>query len=250
MEDSYGAFYDARRAGFDNISVDLIFGVPGQKNSELEDDLERVIELKPDHISIYEMTFHKGTPYAFYRQEGRLKPLADESVLAMTLKVEEALQQASYEQYEISNFARANKRSEHNQRYWTGSSFLGLGPGAHSFVRNGWVSGSRWESRRNPKRYMEAFQSDGTLVPELEDGSVEFYDSLDSRQLLNERIMTGVRLLDGIAIQELALGDCSEGFWLAHSEGVKRGWLVDSPHQLRATQQGRRHADSLAELFF
>jgi oxygen-independent coproporphyrinogen-3 oxidase len=196
------------------------------------------------------MTFHDRTPYAFYRKKGRIKPLADESVLTMTVKIEEALLQADYEQYEVSNFARPNKRSEHNQRYWTGSSFLGLGPGAHSFVRDGWVSGCRWESRRNPKRYMEAFESDGRGVPDLEDGSVEFYDSLNARQLLNERIMTGVRLLDGIALQELALGDFAEGFWLAHLEGVKRDWLVDVPSRLQATPLGRRYADSLAELFF
>jgi len=250
VEESLLAFREGRAAGFDNISLDLIFAVPGQRPSHLQGDLQSIQELRPDHVSIYEMTFHEGTPYARYLAKKRFEAVNDERVLEMTLMIEESMKNSGFEHYEVSNFAQPGKRSQHNQRYWTGSSFLGLGPGAHSFIRDEWQSGHRWEARRMPERYFKALESDGSALPGKDDVSVEFCDALDARQLLNERIMTGVRLLDGLLMGEWIAPEFSEEIDIARQEAIGRGWLVDEAGLIQATPTGRRHADSLAALFF
>lgn len=250
VEESTAAFHEARRAGFDNISVDLIFGVPGQRASHLAADLEALVALKPDHVSIYELTFHEGTPYAHYLKNGRLQALDDDRLLAMTLQIEEAMSATGFEHYEVSNFGQPGKRSRHNQRYWTGSPFLGLGPGAHSFHHENWRKGHRWESRRVPEKYMEAMATGARALPVKGDAGVEFVDTLSSRQLLNERIMTSVRLENGVAMEQLNLAGLELEFNAARADAISRGWLENDASRLVATTLGRRHADALAALFF
>jgi oxygen-independent coproporphyrinogen-3 oxidase len=250
VEESMAAFEQGRHAGFDNISLDLIFGVPGQKLSDLRADLSRIETIQPDHVSIYEMTFHEGTPYARYLEKKRFARVPDERVFEMTLLIEESMKASGFEHYEVSNFAKPGKRSGHNQRYWTGSSFLGLGPGAHSFVRDGWQSGHRWEARRAPERYFKAMEDTGEALPHGDDGSAEFCDALNARQLLNERIMTGVRLADGLDLEPWLEGEFASDIAVAKSEALLRGWLVEEASRIQATPEGRRYADSLASLFF
>ena len=250
VDESMAAFKQSREAGFDNISLDLIFGVPGQTLNDLKADLECIESLAPDHVSIYEMTFHEGTPYARYLEKKRFAEVDDDRILEMTLLIEQSMQRLGFEHYEVSNFSKPGKRSRHNQRYWTGSSFLGLGPGAHSFVRNQWQGGHRWENRRVPEIYFEAMESDGSSLPQQQDGTTEFCDALDARQLFNERVMTGVRLLDGLKLEPWLESDFRHEIALAQTEAVSRGWLVDDPNRICATPEGRRHADSLAALFF
>ena len=250
VDESMLAFRHAREAGFNNISLDLIFAVPGQTMGDLEADLASIATLDPDHVSIYEMTFHEGTPYARYLEQKRFDALEDERILEMTLLIEKTMERLGFEHYEVSNFARPDKRSQHNQRYWTGSSFLGLGPGAHSFVRDHWNVGHRWENRRLPERYFKAMETDGAALPRSDDNTTEFCDALDARQLLNERVMTGVRLLDGLSLEPWSEFDFFPEIVEARREGIERGWLLDAPNRILATDAGRRHADSLAALFF
>lgn len=250
VDESMAAFEQGREAGFDNISLDLIFGVPGQKIADLQADLKRIEAIEPDHVSIYEMTFHEGTPYARYLEKKRFARVPDERVLEMTLLIEEAMKASGFEHYEVSNFAKPGKRSRHNQRYWTGSSFLGLGPGAHSFVRDGWKIGHRWEGRRVPERYFKAMEKVSDPMPQAHDGSAEFCDILNARQLLNERVMTGVRLLDGLNLEPWLEGDFASDILTAKAEALDRGWVLDDAERIIATPEGRLHADSLASLFF
>lgn len=124
----------ARDAGFDNITIDLMYGLPGRPRERLIDDLDRAVELAPDHISAYLLTIERGTPFYARAKRGVLPTLTDEDAQRVFLRVGEHLAAAGYERYEISSFARAEDfRSRHNQKYWEGLPYLGLGPAAHSF---------------------------------------------------------------------------------------------------------------------
>ena len=122
----------ARAAGFDNLSVDLIFGVPGQSLAELEADLEALLEWSPEHVSTYELTFEPDTPFGVALAEGKLKPSDEDLVVEMTLRIEERLAAAGLSRYEISSYARPGYAARHNARYWQRQPVLGLGMGAHS----------------------------------------------------------------------------------------------------------------------
>lgn len=133
VSDSRESFHRARQAGFSNVSVDLIFGLPGETPQEWLADLEEVLSLRPDHVSLYNLEYHRGTPFYRWRDSGTLVPLTDEMELEMYLVAHEKLAASGFEHYEISNFACPDFRSEHNLLYWTGSPYLGVGPSAHSY---------------------------------------------------------------------------------------------------------------------
>jgi oxygen-independent coproporphyrinogen-3 oxidase len=124
-----------REAGFDNVSLDLMLGLPGQEPGTLRDDLEQAVELNPEHISAYLLKIEPGTP--FYRdfEAGRLSvPDEDQAAELYSLAVE-YLKEAGYGHYEISNLARPGRESRHNLTYWANGEYLGLGPAAHSSLR-------------------------------------------------------------------------------------------------------------------
>lgn len=124
----------ARAAGIDNVSIDLIFGLPARFRRDWMGDLARVVALEPEHVSLYGLTAEKNTPLGRWVSEGR-ETMADDDqyVDEYTLAVE-VLMAVGFEHYEVSNFARPGHRSRHNQVYWAGVPYLGIGPGAHSFV--------------------------------------------------------------------------------------------------------------------
>ena len=124
----------ARAAGFDNISVDLIFGLPARFERDWRADLERALDLQPEHISLYGLTAEKGTPLGRWVTEGREALADEEQYVAEYLLAVELLTAAGFEHYEVSNFARPGRASRHNQAYWREVPYLGLGPGAHSFL--------------------------------------------------------------------------------------------------------------------
>lgn len=131
-EEIEGGVLMARRAGFTNINLDFIFGLPGQTLDQWEETLERALALGPDHLSLYALMVEEGTPLFRWVAEGRVQ-VADEDVSAeMYLLAEQRLAQAGYEQYEISNWARPGKMCQHNLTYWHNLPYLGIGAGAHS----------------------------------------------------------------------------------------------------------------------
>jgi oxygen-independent coproporphyrinogen-3 oxidase len=181
----------ARQAKFDNISIDLMFAVPEQTMAVWRQTLSEAMELEPDHISAYCLTYEKETPFYRWREAGRLKPLAEDVEAAMFETTIETLTNAGYEQYEISNFARAGKRSQHNQIYWRGEEYVGAGAGAH-----GYLNGVRYWNEKLPQGYMERVAKNGCAVV----GS----EQLSPRQQLGEALMLGLRLLDGVHLDDMA----------------------------------------------
>ncbi|MBI5058790.1 radical SAM family heme chaperone HemW [candidate division KSB1 bacterium] len=127
------AIVAARASGFSNLSLDLIFGLPGESISEWQTDLDRALALDPEHVSLYNLEYHEATPLYRWREQRRVKPLDEDLEFELYISAHERLTSAGYEHYEVSNFAKPGLRSRHNSAYWTGAPYLGLGPSAHSF---------------------------------------------------------------------------------------------------------------------
>ncbi len=183
------SFTDARDAGFDNISIDLIYAIPGEKNDQWLADIRQAIELNPEHISCYSLTIEEKTAFGKWAVTGKIKPEPDEvSAQHLELLMQE-LAAAGYEHYEISNFSRPGFHSRHNSSYWKGSKYLGAGPSAHSY--NG---ESRQYTVSNNHTYLKALQA----------GTIPFEKEMLSREnKINEYILTSLRTLWGTDLEVL-----------------------------------------------
>jgi oxygen-independent coproporphyrinogen-3 oxidase len=154
-DDARAAIRAARAAGFGDLNLDLIFAVPGETRVDWEADVAEVVRWAPEHVSAYNLTYEPGTPFHTLRGRGALLPLDDEDELWMYQHARAELGAAGYTQYEISNFARAGRQARHNQSYWRGIDYLGIGAGAHSYAHApDW--GRRWSNERIPERYIAA----------------------------------------------------------------------------------------------
>lgn len=180
---------DARKAGFENINLDLIFGLPKQKVKTWQDNLRRAAELEPEHISAYNLTFEDGTPLTRQLKQGVFKRCPEESERAMQLAAIEILGDYGYPQYEISNYARPGFESRHNRKYWDGSPYLGLGASAHSLL-----GGKRVWNVRNYKLYTaQLIQNKLAIAGEEE---------LGQDDVCFEHIFLGLRQRQGVHLRE------------------------------------------------
>jgi len=132
VEQSFAAFEAARSAGFQNLNLDLIYAIPGQELERWEEDLTRILALKPEHISAYNLTFEEETLFRKWMEEGLLKPLPEERELAFFWRTRARLAEAGLDAYEISNFSRSGRECLHNVNYWHNGEYLGIGPSAVS----------------------------------------------------------------------------------------------------------------------
>lgn len=173
-------FFDAREAGFANVSVDLMFGIPEQTPQSYGETLRTVCALSPEHISAYGLIIEEGTP--FYQMQSRLALPDEESTRQMYLESIEALENAGYLQYEISNFARKGYESRHNLKYWCQEEYLGFGPAAYSDFK-----GARFGNSRDLSAYIEGRD----VLAEREDPS--------AAERINEYVMLRMRLADGVS---------------------------------------------------
>ena len=189
-EDSTRAVEAARTAGFDNLGLDLIYGLPGQTAEELQRDLEKAAAFNPEHLSCYLLTYEKGTPLYKDREKGVVLPLPESRAADLFSLTRDLLGHLGYEQYEISNFARCKAyRSRHNRKYWTFAPYIGLGPAAHSFLE--------------PKRYWN-HRDLGEYLADLANGSlpVEAKETLDKSQQMIEAVYLGLRQTRGIPVPD------------------------------------------------
>ena len=243
-EASREAAVAVRAAGFLAMSIDLIFAVPGQTMADLDVDLDAVLAMHPEHVSLYGLTYHEGTPFFRARERGTVTAIDEATEAAMFVRIAERLTAAGYRHYEVSNFARPGHEAVHNRSYWQGTPYLGLGPGAHSFTRDGWARGVRWETVRNPERYLRTFEKARPVGFSADETT--FREELGAVDLVRERILTGLRLIDGIdlAAEPFAAFDLRQGAARAAARGLAR--LEGS--RLVPTFDGRLQADTLAEL--
>jgi oxygen-independent coproporphyrinogen III oxidase len=218
----------ARDAGLTNLGLDLIFGLPERLGRDLTADLDRILALEPDHISVYGLSVEQGTPLGRWVAEGR------ESVPDQDLYREEYLQVAArlgaegYDHYEVSNFARPGRESRHNSAYWSGVPYLGLGNGAHSYIPP-----RRWWNRRDWGEYRTMVEAGGSP---REDAEV-----VDGGAARLERIWLALRTRDGLPLD--GLGPAARSLAV---EWRVRGWAVADAESVRLTVEGWLLLDRLA----
>jgi oxygen-independent coproporphyrinogen-3 oxidase len=189
------AFEAARRAGFDNIGIDLIHSLPGQSPADWQRQLEEAVALSTEHISAYALTLEEGTPLAAAHEGGEFSLPEEDTAGGLYSLTAEVLSAAGYEQYEIANFARAGFRSRHNQAYWHWTPYLGLGAAAHSFAPFP-QPGVRWHNLNDPQTYLTVVQ-EGRL-PEGE------RTPLTPREAMGEWLFLSLRTSDGFSPADFA----------------------------------------------
>lgn len=181
------AVEQARRAGFDNISVDLMFGLPNQSREQWMATLRNVLDLKPDHISCYGLKVEEGTRLWEYREGANLPD--DDAQADMYFFAVETLENFGYQQYEISNFCRPGMECRHNMKYWTGEPYLGFGPAAASDF-----AGKRFTAEADLDRYITGIMDRGTILSECE--------TIPHRERAGEYLMLRLRTAHGIEQHE------------------------------------------------
>ena len=159
--------HEAAAMGFGNISIDLIYGIPGQSHTQWEENIQKAIQLPVSHLSAYHLSFEPGTVFDHWRKKGRLLPVHEEDSIRQYRQLRKKLLHAGFEHYEISNFGKPGFRSEHNMLYWSGKPYLGFGPSAHSYdgIDRSW-------NRASLKGYMEGVGR-GEEISETEHLSTE-----------------------------------------------------------------------------
>jgi oxygen-independent coproporphyrinogen-3 oxidase len=223
------SFHILREAGFSNINVDLMFGLPGQTVRQWQRTLEKTVSLRPDHISAYCLTYEEDTEFFLRQSRGELKanPDTDADFFEMGMSI---LEEVGYEHYEISNYARPGFSSVHNRAYWSGEDYLGVGPSAFSTVGM-----RRWQNLADYRGY-----ADRTLLGQSPIAATE---NLTTEMKRAERIALSLRTCDGISAQEL------QRFARETDEFTALGLLRESNGRLLLTQKGKSLADSVAAAF-
>jgi oxygen-independent coproporphyrinogen-3 oxidase len=230
-----GPALDHIRRRIHNVSLDLIFGVPGQSVADWEADLSAALALAPDHVSTYGLTYEKGTPLWKRRQAGEVRPVSEDDELAMYEDALDRLAAAGLDQYEVSNFARAGRRCRHNETYWANDAYFGFGPGAARYVL-----GRRELNRRNTADYVRrvlggespAFQAE-ELPPD------EAARETAAVQLRRTAGVDRVRFRERTGLDFDALTRGRAGGYAAE------GLLADDGASVRLTRRGLCVADAL-----
>jgi oxygen-independent coproporphyrinogen-3 oxidase len=224
--DSIGeAVRNARGAGIDNISLDLIFALPDDVQRSWSDDLDKALELEPSHVSLYGLTIEPATPLAKWTNQQRISHPSDDRYAEEFLLAHERLTAAGFDHYEVSNFAVAGHKSRHNSAYWTGAPYAGIGPSAHSFDG----ATRTW----NLKPYSTWL--DSVLAGR---SPVEGEEHLDTENALTEKVYLGLRTQAGYSV-----GSRDRA---AAEQWARAGWAVIDGNLVRLNPEGWLRLDSLA----
>ena len=238
-ERARAAIGEARAAGFDNVSLDLMMWLPEQQVSEWLESLDAAIQLAPEHLSLYMLEVYPNAPLKEDMARARWSQAPDEDVAAMYLEAMARLDHAGYTQYEISNSARPERRSRHNLKYWTDQEWLGFGCGAHSTR-----AGVRWKNIPSTHEYIERVSNGGALAVDVR--------RLTPDERLGDALFTGLRLVDGIdvnAIQRRYGIDVWSRFGPDLEPFLEAGCLRRTESRLSLTRQGMLLAHEVMSVF-
>lgn len=230
----------ARQAGFDNFSIDLIYGIPGLSDDAWIKNIEQALALRVPHLSAYALTVEPQTALSTMIEQGKKEPIDPEQQARQFLILMDMMENAGYEHYEISNFALPGFRSKHNSSYWQGIPYFGFGPGAHSY--DGYT---RYWNISNNARFIDSILSNNIIPFDKED--------LTRIQQLNEYTMTSLRTMEGTDlayIEEKWGTDIANQIKTASYKHASRGMLRFQEDRLILTREGKLFADGIASDLF
>ena len=180
---------NAKEIGFENMSLDFIYGTPSTLNRNYQDELLELLEFEPNHLSCYHLTIESGTYFGHLLKKNKIKPIEDDVSEEEFLWISNKMKSLNYEHYEISNFAIKGEESYHNSNYWKQRSYIGLGPGAHSFNK-----GKRRWNISNNVQYIKNIESSSSFHEE---------EVLSNNDIINELIMLGLRTSRGFILDNV-----------------------------------------------
>jgi oxygen-independent coproporphyrinogen-3 oxidase len=229
----------ARAAGFRNVSLDLMMWLPQQTTAEWMVSVDRAIALAPEHVSLYMLEVYPHLPLSAEMSRRAWSQLPDEVAAEMYEAAMSRFEEAGYEQYEISNVARPGRRSQHNVKYWADGEWLGFGPGAHSTY-----GGRRWKNVSSTDDYVDRMKRGVPVMTE------QRTLTLDER--LGDALFTGLRLNDGVEIQDLSR-QYETDIWQKYGERLApyldAGLLLKEGSRIRLTRQGMLLANEVMSVF-
>ncbi len=228
-------FINLRGKGFNNISIDLIYGYPDQTLNEWKKDLRECCELDPEHISAYCLTYEQGTPIVEMIDSGGIKKLSEDEELKMYEFTNDFLCDKGYNHYEISNFAREDKECRHNTVYWENREYIGIGTGAFSYV-----NGERYCNIRNVEEYVSSVKSKKKLIC--------FSEKLPQKQRASEILIMALRMTSGISKKEFIQRsgfDLNELFEKQLNNLTQAGLINFDDERVKLTRKGLSLADSV-----
>ncbi len=234
------AYTVLRQAGYNNISIDLIYSIPGQSLETWSTTIDKALAMRPEHISAYDLSYEDGTPLTRLLEQGRVEACGEDDTIAMYTLLTRKLKAAGYTRYEISNFAREGYHSRHNSGYWRGEPYLGIGASAHSFDGG------------NVRRANVADLQ--TYIAEIEAGRCAYRsETLTPGQQYDETIYIRLRTADGIDTEEIhrRFGDgCYRHMMKNASPYIERSVLVRDGTHLRLGDSGIMLCDAVCRSLF
>jgi len=226
------------------VSADLMFGMPGQTEGALERAIKRLLDLGIEHVSAYSLTIEPGTQFGELHRVGKLRVAAEDDVAGMFCAAEGAFQERGLDHYEVSNYAKKGQEARHNQHYWRGGSYLGLGAAAVGCLDDGPGAALRWRNEPDPENYMSRSGTD-----QLE----TFEEHLGPQEIVREALMLGLRTREGMNLSATASRagvDPFGGRQTAIARRIGRGDVVHDGPWLRVPTARWLHLDGIvADLF-
>lgn len=217
-----------RKAGFENVNVDLMFALPNQTMEDWQETVKNITALQPEHISAYSLIIEEGTPFFDRYEKGLLEPASEELDREMYRWAVDYLEEKGYEQYEISNFAKKGRQSRHNRIYWQAEEYLGLGLGAHSYME-----GKRFHNTYDLQTYIKAKGDTSLLKEEIE--------VITEEDALAEFMFLGLRLTEGVSFDRFRTRfgrELYEIYGTQVRELVEAGLLAEDATGIRLTRRG------------
>ncbi len=238
-QEATASIKNSQDAGFDNITIDLIYGIPNTSIAQWEDNLGRAFQLEVPHLSAYCLTIEPNTAFHKFVASGKLRPMADEAAGQQFEALMQATAQQQFIHYEISNFCKEGYYSQHNSSYWKGKKYLGIGPSAHSYNHHS----RQWNVAHN-KRYIDGINA-GTPIAEQE--------RIDTTTAYNEYVLTALRTIWGCVptyINEQFGSRYLQYFNQQATKFFSDGLLEQQENKVVLTNRGKLLADQIAETFF
>lgn len=230
------SFYNARKVGFDNINIDVIFAFDTQSLEDWKETIDYVAEIKPEHISAYSLIIEEGTDFFEMYKKGELKDIDEEKYLDMYRYTVEKLKKYGFYQYEISNFCNAGYECKHNIKYWNCDEYFGVGVGA-----SGYISNERYTNVKTLNDYSKA--TDSNVFP------IKSKEVLDFKEHFNEKIMLGLRMNSGInlsLIDKINNQELEKCIIKSIENYQKKGYIEKcKDNTIKLTQSGREISNSI-----